>query len=104
MATQTTEKTKLNINVGVKIKKPSMYTVVMFNDDITTMDFVIEVLVRIFHKSEKEAEEIMLNIHNNGMGIAGVFTYDIAISKKMTVDQLSQENGFPLKLTVDEAR
>lgn len=85
------------------VREPKMYAVVMFNDDITTMDFVVDVLVRVFHKSPPEASGVMMEIHENGQGVAGIYTYDLAVTKKTYADQLSAEKGFPLKLNVQEA-
>ena len=86
----------------VDLREPKMYTVVMHNDDVTTMDFVVEVLVRIFHKTAAEGAEIMMNVHEYGKGVAGVYTYDIAVTKKLQADLMSRERSFPLKLTVEE--
>jgi ATP-dependent Clp protease adaptor protein ClpS len=82
---------------------PGMYAVVMYNDEITTMDFVVDVLVKVFHKSTLEASNIMMDIHHRGQGIAGIYTFDIAVTKKSQADRLSAEKGFPLKLAVQEA-
>jgi ATP-dependent Clp protease adaptor protein ClpS len=88
----------------VSVRIPNMYAVVMFNDDYTTMDFVVDVLVRVFHHNSMEASNIMMDIHQKGQGTAGIYTYDIAVTKKAQADQLSAEKGFPLKLTVQEAK
>jgi ATP-dependent Clp protease adaptor protein ClpS len=80
-----------------------MYAVVLFNDDITTMDFVVDVLMKVFHKSAVEASTVMMDVHQQGQGIAGIYTYDIAITKKAQADRMSAEKGFPLKLAVQEA-
>jgi ATP-dependent Clp protease adaptor protein ClpS len=88
---------------GVAVRMPSMYAVVMLNDDITTMDFVVDVLIKVFHKSSIEASNIMMDIHERGKGVAGIYTYDIALTKKSQTDQLSAEKGFPLRLSVQEA-
>ncbi|MDR1066258.1 MAG: ATP-dependent Clp protease adaptor ClpS [Clostridiales bacterium] len=79
-----------------------MYRVIMHDDDYTTMDFVVEVLMKIFHKSSLEASNIMLQVHNDGKGVAGVYTYDIAATKKLQANQMAGQMGFPLKLTLDE--
>ena len=87
----------------VKIKKPRNYKVVMYNDDYTTMEFVINILVSVFNKKLMEAEKIMLDVHEKGKGIAGVYSYDIAITKVSTAMAMAKEKGFPFKLTVEEA-
>ncbi|WP_160692959.1 ATP-dependent Clp protease adaptor ClpS [Clostridium sp. C2-6-12] len=87
----------------VKIKKPKNYKVVMYNDDYTTMEFVINILVSVFNKKLLEAEKIMLDVHEKGSGIAGIYSYDIAITKVSTAMAMAKEKGFPFKLTVEEA-
>jgi len=87
----------------VKIKKPKNYKVVMYNDDYTTMEFVINILVNVFNKKLVEAEKIMIDVHKRGKGIAGIYSYDIAITKVSTAMSMAKEDGFPFKLTVEEA-
>lgn len=76
-----------------------MYKVIIFNDDYTTMDFVVMVLQRVFNKQAKEAEELMLTVHNTGQAVVGVYTYDIARTKVEIATTMAQDNGFPLRLT-----
>jgi len=92
-----------NIKVQTTVRPPKMFAVVMHNDDYTSMDFVVDILQKIFQKNETDANRIMLEIHNAGKGVAGVYTYDIAVTKKTQADQLADEKGFPLKLTIAEA-
>ena len=87
----------------IKIKKPRNYKVVMYNDDYTTMEFVINILVSVFNKKLLEAEKVMLDVHEKGSGIAGIYSYDIAITKVSTAMAMAKEKGFPFKLTVEEA-
>ena len=84
-----------------KLKKPRLYKVIMHNDNYTTMDFVVEILRNVFGKSEFEAHEIMLKIHNSGLGICGVYPYDIAYTKTEIVHYLADKNKFPLKCTIE---
>ncbi|MEG0774695.1 ATP-dependent Clp protease adaptor ClpS [Clostridium sp.] len=86
----------------VKVKKPKHYNVIMHNDDFTTMEFVVDVLVNIFNKKMEEANKIMIDVHQKGKGIAGVYPYDIAVSKASTAMSLAKEEGFPFKLSVEE--
>lgn len=80
------------------IEEPTFYEVILFNDDWTTMDFVIDVLMRIFKKSSDEAVNIMLKIHKEGSGVCGVYPYDIAeLKAKITLD-LAKQNGYPLRV------
>ena len=87
----------------IKIKKPKNYKVIMHNDDYTTMEFVIDVLVKIFNKSLVDAEKIMLDVHKRGRGIAGIYSYDIAITKVTIAMSMAESEGFPFKLTIEEA-
>ena len=84
------------------VLEPSMYAVILFNDEITTMDFVVALLVKIFNKQPAEASSVMMDIHQKGQGVAGVYTYDIAVTKKAQSEQLAIQQGFPLRLTLDE--
>ncbi len=88
--------------VKSKVKLPKQYSVIMFNDDYTTMEFVIDVLTNIFNKSAVEAEKIMLDVHKKGQGIAGVYTYDIAMTKAGVAMSMAKSEGFPFKLSVEE--
>ncbi len=90
------ERTKL------KIKEPKKYKVIMHNDDFTTMEFVVAILNIIFNKDFEEANRIMMEVHKSGKGIAGIYPYDIAISKTNKAMTMAKEEGFPFKLTVEE--
>ena len=82
-------------------KVPRMYAVTLYNDEVTTMDFVVELLVKVFHKNTAEASAIMMQVHKDGKGVAGIYTYDIAVTKKMQADRMIAEKGFPLRLAVE---
>ena len=82
--------------------EPPMYKVLIHNDDYTTMDFVIEILILVFNKPPEEAVEIMLNVHRKGIGVCGVYTYEISETKVETVHALAREHGFPLKCTMEK--
>jgi ATP-dependent Clp protease adaptor protein ClpS len=90
----------LDVRQEVIIRKPDMYAVIMYNDDITTMDFVVEVLIKVFGKPAQEAAQIMMDIHEEGKGTAGVYIYDIAITKKFETERMAAQKSFPLKLQV----
>ena len=85
-----------------KTKKPSMYKVILLNDDYTPMEFVVELLKVVFHKPHTEATRIMLHVHQNGMGIAGIYPFEIAETKVRTVDELARENQFHIKCTLEK--
>lgn len=86
-----------------KLKRPSMYKVVMMNDDYTPMDFVIEILEVFFGMGEEQATQIMLKVHNEGKAVCGVFTRDIAETKAAQVNQYAQENEHPLLCEIEVA-
>jgi len=85
-----------------EIKAPSLYKVFLLNDDYTTMDFVVQILEKVFHKPHVEATQIMLHVHKNGKGLAGVYTREIAETKVVSVEELARENGFPLKCAMEK--
>jgi ATP-dependent Clp protease adaptor protein ClpS len=87
-----------------KRAQPPHYRVLMFNDDFTTKEFVVRVLVEIFHKAQSEATELMWRIHSHGKGVAGVFPRDIAETKVAAVSELAREQGYPLKLSIEPER
>ena len=84
-----------------EIEEPPLYKVMLLNDDYTSMEFVVEVLVYVFQKSSDEAFQIMLNVHRNGVGICGIYPYEIAETKVDTVETLARENGHPLKCIME---
>ncbi len=96
-------KSEIRVIPKPDIKKPKLYKVIIHNDNYTTMDFVVEVIIKIFHKPAAEATKIMLEVHNKSMGIAGIFTYDIAVTKIADVHNMAKERQFPLRCSVEEA-
>lgn len=84
-----------------QLKKPPLYKVLLHNDNYTTREFVVAVLREIFHKSEADSVQIMLHVHYNGVGLAGVYTYDVARTKVSLVEKLAQENEYPLRLSIE---
>lgn len=98
----TKEKSAIKERSRTGFDEPKHYNVIIFNDDFTTMDFVIEVLTKIFGKSFENAKALMLAVHNEGKAVAGTYSYDIAISKASLATKLARDNDFPLKLEVEE--
>jgi ATP-dependent Clp protease adaptor protein ClpS len=86
-----------------KVKEPEQFRVILLNDHYTTMEFVVEVLVVIFHKEIMDANKIMLDVHRKGKGIVGVYTWDIAVTKTEQVHEAAKSNEFPLRCIVEPA-
>ena len=86
-----------------KTKKPSMYNVLLLNDDYTPMEFVVMVLEKIFNKKQEEATQIMLHVHKNGIGVCGTFTYEVAESKCKSVMDMAKKNEHPLQCTMEKS-
>lgn len=84
------------------IRHPKKYKVYILNDDYTSMEFVIEILMNVFHKTHQEAENVMLEVHKKDRGLCGVYIHEIAETKVMQVIKKAKENGFPLKATMEE--
>ena len=86
-----------------KTKKPSLYRVLMLNDDYTPMEFVVHVLERFFNKNQDEATQIMLHVHQKGIGVCGVYPYDIAETKVVQVMDFARKHQHPLQCTMEKA-
>jgi ATP-dependent Clp protease adaptor protein ClpS len=84
-----------------KIEKARRYKVVLHNDDYTTMEFVVLILIKFFHRTETEATHIMLSVHHRGHGVAGVYTKDVAETKVAQVQEFAKEHDMPLRLTAE---
>ena len=86
----------------LKTKKPSMYNVLLLNDDYTPMEFVVMILEKVFNKQQEEATQIMLHVHKKGIGACGTFTYEVAESKCKTVIDIAKKNEHPLQCTMEK--
>jgi ATP-dependent Clp protease adaptor protein ClpS len=84
-----------------KLAKPRMFKVLLHNDHYTTREFVVAILIEVFRKTESDAVAIMLHVHQRGIGVAGVYTFDIAQTKVQQVEELARENEFPLLTTME---
>ena len=85
-----------------RVKEPKQYRVIMLNDDFTSMDFVVGILVDIFHKDPISAEQLMMQVHKGGRATVGVYPYDIAITKTTMAMDRAKEQGFPFRMLVEE--
>lgn len=94
---ETREKTRIDI------REPRQYRVIMHNDDFTSMEFVVEILIDIFHKDEIEAQRLMLMVHESGRAAVGTYPYDIAVTRVQVAMARAKEEGFPFRLTVEGA-
>lgn len=97
MAIETQHDTELQLD------HPKEYHVFLMNDDYSAMEFVVDVLISLFHKSYEEAEAIMLAVHQKGKGLCGTYSYEIAETKVMQVSERARDRGFPLKATMEES-
>lgn len=90
-------------DIRTELKEPDMWKVVLLNDDYTPRDFVVEILVSVFHKQPIEATKIMLDVHNKGRGMVGIYPFDIGRTKIAQVTMMAREREFPLKTILEKA-
>jgi ATP-dependent Clp protease adaptor protein ClpS len=83
------------------LREPRRYRVIIYNDDFTTMEFVVRVLTEVFFKSQTEAEALMLAVHHSDKAVVGIYSYDVAASKVRKATAMAREEGFPLRLTME---
>ena len=93
---------KYELENDLELEEPKKYKVLLLNDDFSTMEFVIEILTKVFRKSLEESEQIMLDVHNNGKAICGIYTKEIALTKISQVKTMARKAKFPLKATAEE--
>lgn len=93
---------KLDEKIQQVIAEPKKYKVIFLNDDSTPMEFVIEILIKIFKHTQETARDITLEIHNNGSGVAGVYSFEIAEARAVEATTLSRSQGFPLQVKIEE--
>lgn len=99
MATKHEHSTSLDLI----LEHPKLYNVFLLNDDYTSMDFVVDILMKIFRRNFQDAHAIMIEVHQKGRGLCGVYPYEVAETKVHQVGTLARENGFPLKAIMEEA-
>lgn len=95
------EQSQLRERQRTDIREPRRYKVIIYNDDFTTMEFVVMILQQVFYKSEEEAQALMLQVHHSDKAVVGIYSYDIALSKARKATNMAREKGFPLRLTVE---
>ncbi len=96
------DSTQSGVDIKEKLTVPSLYKVLLLNDDFTPMDFVVFVLKKFFNKTDEEAHDIMLKVHSDGVGIAGVFSFEIAEMKSAQVNTYAKEHEHPLKSVIEK--
>ena len=102
MPTKISEKTLEEIDLKEKIKFPKKFKVILLNDDVTSMDFVVDILTQIFHHSAQNAIALMLKVHNEGSAVCGIYTKEVALSKQNEVRKAAINAGYPLKVDIEE--
>ena len=95
------EQSQVRVRQRTDIREPRRYKVIIYNDDFTTMEFVVMVLKQVFLKSEEEAQALMLQVHHSDKAVVGIYSYDIAMSKTRKATNMAREQGYPLRLTVE---
>ncbi len=96
------EERESGVGLEDQVREPRRFKVLLHNDHYTTMEFVVAVLMKVFNRTEAEATQIMLNIHNNGVGLCGVYTAEVAELKVAMVLKMARNNGYPLKCSMEE--
>lgn len=86
-----------------ELREPQRWKVTIYNDDFTTMEFVVMILTTVFHKSEADAQALMLTVHHSDKAVVGIYTYDIAATKAQKATRMAREAGFPMRLTYEPA-
>ncbi len=100
---RTKEQFETDFIFSIELEEPKMFKVLLLNDDYSSMEFVIKVLMQVFHHNEEKATEIMFNIHQQGKGLCGVYVFEIAETKVSQVRKMAQEAKFPLRAVMEEA-
>ena len=96
-------KNEFKERTDLRLREPKQYNVIMLNDDFTTMDFVVKVLIEVFHKDTVSAEALMMAVHRSGKAVVGTYPYDIARTKLNKALEMAKKEGFPFRMTMEEA-
>lgn len=99
---KTHEETEGGVGLEEKLKKPSLYKVILLNDDFTPMEFVVYVLKSFFNKTDDEAHDIMMQVHKDGAGVAGIYSFEVAEMKSTQVNMAARDNQHPLKSVIEK--
>ena len=97
-----TENNEIGVEDNLDVDEPKRFKVLLHNDDYTTMEFVVMVLEDVFNKTTAEAHEIMLKVHKEGVGVCGIYCFEVADTKAQKVEQIAHKEGHPLKVSVEE--
>lgn len=92
------QQTNVRERTNTKLREPRRFMVVLYNDDFTTMDFVVRMLMSVFHKSESDAGQLMFEVHRTGSAIVGAYSYDVAMTRVQMATRMARAEGFPLRL------
>ena len=95
------EQTQIRERQKTTIREPRRFKVIIYNDDFTTMEFVVMILIQVFLKTEEDANALMLQVHHSDKAVVGIYSYDIAVSKARKATNMAREHGYPLRLTVE---
>lgn len=97
------QESQTNVRERTVFREPHLWVVIFWNDDFTTMEFVVKVLTEVFLKPEGEADALMMKVHREGQAVVGSYTYDVAVSRTHIATEMARNEGFPLKITYKEA-
>ena len=95
------EQSQIRERQRIDLREPQRYKVTIYNDDFTSMEFVVKILTQVFFKSPADAERLMLQVHHSDKAVVGIYTYDVAVSKVQKATRMARDEGFPLRLTYE---
>jgi len=95
------EQSSIRERERIELREPKRYKVIIYNDDFTTMEFVVKILTEVFFKTQEEAEALMLKVHHSDKAVVGIYSYDVATSKTRKATRMAREANFPLRISVE---